>query len=62
MMMHSNVIIGVDISLDSFLFSQCRVKASTSLANVGSLEVGAFNLINCSLSVVRLVLVFPVSQ
>ena len=45
LMMHSNVIVGVTISRGSFVFSQSRVKVSTSLTNVGSLAVGAFELL-----------------
>ena len=46
----------------SFVFSQSRVKVSASLTNVGSLAVGAFDLVNCSLqSVVGFVSVFNVS-
>ena len=49
LMMHSNVIVGINISRGSFVFSQSRVKVSASLTNVGSLAVGAFDLVNCSL-------------
>jgi len=38
------------------------VKVSASLTNVGSLAVGAFDLVNCSLSVVGFVPVFDVDQ
>ena len=38
------------------------VKVSASLSNVGSLAVGAFDLVNCSLSVVGFVSVFNVGQ
>ena len=34
------------------MFSQSRVEVSASLTNVGSLAAGAFDLVNCSLSVV----------
>ena len=61
-MMHSNVIVGITISHSSFVFSQSRVKVSASLSNVGSLAVGAFDLVNCSLSAVGFVSVFNVSQ
>ena len=61
-MMYNNVIGGITISRDSFVFSQSRVKVSASLTNVGSLAVGAFDLVNCSLSVVGFVSVFSVSQ
>jgi len=61
-MMYSNVIVGITISRGSLVFSQSHVKVSASLTNVGSLAVGAFDLVNCSLSVVRFVSVFHVSQ
>ena len=61
-MMYSNVIVGITISRGSFVFSQSRVKVFTSLINIGSLAVGAFDLVDCSLSVVRFVPVFHVCQ
>ena len=61
-MMYSNVIVVITISRGSFVFSQSRVKVSASLTNVGSLAVGAFDLANSSLSVVRFVIVFHVGQ
>ena len=61
LMMYSNVIVGITVSRGSFVFSQSRVKVSTSLTNIGSLAVGAFDLVD-SLSVVRFVLVFHVGQ
>ena len=60
-MMYSNVIVGITISRGSFMFSQSRVEVSASLTNIGSLAVGAFDLVDGSLSV-RLVLVFHVGQ
>ena len=42
-------------SRGSFVFSQSRVQVSACLTDVGSLAVGAFDLVNCSLSVVKLV-------
>ena len=62
LMMYSNVIVGITISRGSFVFSQSRVKVPTSLTNIGSLAVGAFDLLDCSLSVVRFVSVFHVGQ
>ena len=44
------------------IVSQSRVKVSASLTNVGSLAVGAFDLVNCSLSVVGFVPVLNVCQ
>ena len=61
-MMYSNVIVGITISRGSFVFSQSRVKVSTSLTEIASLVVGAFDLVDCSLSVVRFVLIFQVNQ
>ena len=48
---YNNVIDGITISRCSLVFSQSRVKVSASLADVGSLAVGAFDLENGSLSV-----------
>ena len=61
-MMRSNVIVDITISCGSFVFSQFRVQVSASLTNVGSLAVGAFDLVNCSLPVVGFVPVFNVGQ
>jgi len=44
--MYSNVIVGITISRGSFVFSQSRVKVSASLTNVGSLAVGALDLVD----------------
>jgi len=60
--MYSNVIVGVTISRGSFVFSQSGVKVSASLTNVGSPAVRAFDLVNCSLSVVRFMPVLNVRQ
>ena len=61
-MMYSNVIVGITISRGSFEFSQSCVKVFASLTSVGSLAVGVFDLVKCSLSVVRFVPVFHVSK
>ena len=60
--MFRNVIVYIAISSCSFVFSQSRVQVPTSLTNVGGLAVGAFDLINRSLSVVGFVFVFNVGQ
>ena len=52
LMMYSNVIAGITISRSSFVFSQSCVEVFASLTNVGGLVVGAFDLVNCFLSVV----------
>ena len=57
-----NVIVDITISSRSFVFSQSCVEVSTSLSNVGGLEVGAFDLINRSLPVVWFVSVSNVGQ
>ena len=62
LMMHSNVIVGITISRGSFVFSQSRVEVCASVANVGSLAVRAFDLVNCSVYVVGFVSVFNFSQ
>ena len=41
---------------------QSRVKVSASLTDVGSLAIGTFDLVNCSLPVVRFGPVFNVAQ
>ena len=61
-MMYSSVIADITISRGSFEFSLSRVQVSASLTNVGSLAVGAFDLVNCSLSVVGFVPVFNVGR
>ena len=61
-MMFSNVIVDIIISLRSFVFSQACLEVTASLSDVGGLAVGALDFVNRSLSVVRFVLVFNVSQ
>ena len=61
-MMFSNVIVDITISRRSFVFSQSCLEVPASLSDVGGLAVGAFDLVNRSLSVFRFVLVFNVSQ
>ena len=61
-MMFSNVIVDITISRRWFVFSQYCVEVPASLSDVGGLAVEAFDLVNRSLSVVRFVLVFNVSQ
>ena len=61
-MMFSNVIVDITISRRSFVFSQSCLEVPASLSDVGGLAVGAFDLVNRSLTVARFVLVFNVSQ
>jgi len=58
----SDVIVSITISRGPFVLSQSGFKVSASLTNVGSLAVGAFNLVNCPHSVVGFVPVFNVVQ
>ena len=61
-MLFRNVIVDITISSRSFVFSQSRVEVSTSLSNVGGLAVGAFDLMNRSLLVVRFVPVLTLAS
>ena len=56
-MVFSNVIVDVIISRRSFVFCQSRAKVSAGFTNISSLAVAAFDLLYCSLSVLRFVLV-----
>ena len=57
-MVFSNVIVDVTVPRRSSVFSQSSVQISAGLADISGLAVAAFDLINCSLSVPRLVFVF----
>ena len=46
-MMYSNVIVGITISCGSFVFSQSRVKVSTSLTNIMILLLLGSNHLLC---------------
>ena len=61
-MMNNNVIVDITISRGSSVFSQSRITVFGSLADVGSLAVGALKLVNSSLSVVGFFSVFNVLQ
>ena len=54
--MFSNVLVDVAISRRSFVFGQSSAKVSAGVNNVSSLAVAAFDLVYCSLSVLRFVL------
>ena len=58
----SNVIINLTIPRRSFVFGQSRAKVSAGFTNVSSLAVAAFDLVYCSQSVLRFVLVFDISK
>ena len=57
-MMHSNVVVWHHHFPCIVCYSQSHDKGSASLTYVGSLAVGAFDFVNCSLSVVGFVPVF----
>ena len=61
-MMLSNVIVDVTIPRRSFVFGQSRAKVSDGFTNVRSLAVVAFDLVYCSLSVLRFVSVLDISK
>ena len=61
-MVLSNVIVDVTILRRSFGFGQSRAKVSASFTNVRSLAVAAFDLVYCSLPVLRFVFVLDISK
>ena len=61
-MVFSNVIVDATISRRSLVFVQSRAKVSAGFTNVGSLAVAAFDLVYCSLSVLRFVFVLGISK
>ena len=61
-MMLSNVIVDVTIPRCSFVLGQSRAKVSAGFTNVRSLAVAAFDLVYCSLSVLRFVFVLDISK
>ena len=60
-MILSNVIVDVTIPRCSFVFGQSRAKVSAGFTNVRSLAVAAFDLVYCSLSVLRFVFVLDIT-
>ena len=61
-MVFSSVIVGVTISRRSLVFGQSRAKVATGFTNLSSLTVTAFDLVYCSLSVLRFVFVLDISK
>ena len=59
-MVFSNVIVDITIFRRPFVFSQSYVQISASLTNVRGLAVAAFDLVYCSLYVIRFVFVFNI--
>ena len=58
----SNVIVDVNISCRSFVFSQSRAKVSAGFTNVSGLSVAEVDLVYCSLSFLRFVFVLNISK
>ena len=61
-MVLSNVIVDVTIPHRSIVFGQSRAKVSAGFINVRSLGVAAFDLVYCSLSVLRFLFVLDISK
>ena len=61
-MVFINVIVDITISRRSFVFGQSRSKISAGVTDVSSLAVTAFDLVYCSLSVLRFVFVLDISE
>ena len=61
-MVLSNVIVDVSIPRRSFVFGQSRAEVSAGFTNVRSLAVPAFDLLYCSLPVLRFVFVLDISK
>ena len=59
-MVFSNVIVDLTISRHSFVFGQSCAKVSAGFYQVRSLAVNAFDLVYCSLSVLRFVFVLDI--
>ena len=59
-MMLSNVNVDVTIPRRFFVFDQSRAKVSAGFTNVRNLAVAAFDLVHCSLFVLRFVFVLDV--
>ena len=55
--MLSNVTVDIIISSQAFVFGQSDVQISAGLTNISGLAVAAFDLVNCSLSVVWFVFI-----
>ena len=57
-----DIIVDVNISRRSFVLGRSRAKVSAGFTNVSSLAVVAFDLVYCSLSVLRFVFVLDISK
>jgi len=62
LIMYNYAFVGITISRNSFVFSQPCIQVSASLTDMTTLAVRAFDLVNCSLSVVGFVSVINIGQ
>ena len=62
LMVFSDVIVDVNISCRSFVFSQSRATVSAGFSNVSGPSVAEVDLVYCSLSFLRFVLVPNISK
>ena len=62
LMVLSNVFVDATIPRRKFVFDQSRSKVSAGFTIVRSLAVAAFDLVYCSLSVLRFVFVLDISK
>ena len=61
-MVFSKVIVDLTISCCSFVFGLSHAKVSAGFTDVSGLAVAAFDLVHCSLSVIRFVFVLDISK
>ena len=61
-MVLSNVVVDTTILRRSFVFGQSRASVSAGFTNLRSLAVAAFDLVYCSLSVLRFFFVLDISK
>ena len=58
----NTTVVDITISCRSFVSSQSRIKVTAGLTDVSGLAVGAFDLVYCSLSVLRSVFVLDIHK
>ena len=58
----NSIVVDITISCRSFVFSQSRTEVSAGLTVVSGVAVEAFDLVYCSLSVLRSVIVLDIRK
>ena len=58
----NTILVDITISCRSFVFGQSRTKVSAGLTDVSGLAVEAFDLVYCSVSVLRYVFVLDIRK